>query len=321
MQWYLNDLSLQGQYEDINTFKALLVQLLSAINTNPYLTQNLRTPRTLTQSLVCQNTTFRDAIKIINDKELTAKVLNWLDKHGPFIEDDRLDEAEDYFEYENYDVTNLALGEAARRVKANFAVSSYSFVGGGLNFSKTPLPVNHGVPGDRLGVYDVDNLWSLEALQESALEQGVPIQSWASLIDHARIKFPTLYLPDSILGSLAKEPFNTVIKDAALVQMQYLHTYMINRGPNGEENNKAKEIVDNFFTGARAIFTGESSSNQRDFKSNLTFKDPEDNSKEIFAHWHGKISHRFYRMHFEWPLASNSTKLKILFLGPKITKD
>jgi hypothetical protein len=42
--------------------------------------------------------------------------------------------------------------------------------------------------------------------------------------------------------------------------------------------------------------------------------------REVFAPWHGKISHRYFRMHFEWPLAPERRKLPVLYLGPKITK-
>jgi hypothetical protein len=38
------------------------------------------------------------------------------------------------------------------------------------------------------------------------------------------------------------------------------------------------------------------------------------------AHWHGKISHRFFRLHFEWPLEKDRKKLEIFYLGPKVTK-
>lgn len=60
--------------------------------------------------------------------------------------------------------------------------------------------------------------------------------------------------------------------------------------------------------------------NQREFCSELTFSDPENAGKFIFAHWHGKISRRFYRIHFEWPITKDMSRLKVLYLGPKITK-
>ena len=70
----------------------------------------------------------------------------------------------------------------------------------------------------------------------------------------------------------------------------------------------------------RALFSGESAGNQDTFRAQMTFPDPDDADKNIFAHWHGKISHRFFRLHFEWPVPAKEKHMKILYLGPKITK-
>ena len=99
----------------------------------------------------------------------------------------------------------------------------------------------------------------------------------------------------------------------------HLDLYMCDREPNGAEGVVARSVIDNFFTGERALFTGESPSNQRDYRDVLTFPDP-DGRDRIFAHWHGKISHRVFRMHFEWPVPAGQTLLKIVYLGPKLTK-
>jgi hypothetical protein len=88
-------------------------------------------------------------------------VLSWLDRQGPFTKDGRLPEDDDYFEYSEVDVTDTGLGEAARRTKAQEQVATFSFVGGRMPFDFTPLLVDHGLDGDRLGRYNfavTDNL-------------------------------------------------------------------------------------------------------------------------------------------------------------------
>jgi hypothetical protein len=97
-------------------------------------------------------------------------------------------------------------------------------------------------------------------------------------------------------------------------------TLMEGREPDGAEGPRARQISDKYFLGERAAFSGESATNQRDFQTELTFKDPENTERTIFAHWHGKISRRFYRLHFEWPITKGMPRLKVLYLGPKITK-
>ena len=90
------------------------------------------------------------------------------------------------------------------------------------------------------------------------------------------------------------------------------------RGEHGEEGQVAQEIIKNYFSGDRALFTGESVTNQKSFNREMTFRRTSGDS--YFAHWHGKISHRFFRLHFEWPLSKDRKKLEVFYLGPKITK-
>jgi hypothetical protein len=72
--------------------------------------------------------------------------------------------------------------------------------------------------------------------------------------------------------------------------------------------------------GDRALFSGESPSNQAKFRQELTFQDPAAACRANFAHWHRKISYRFFRLHFEWPVPAEATQLKVVYLGPKLTK-
>ena len=149
-----------------------------------------------------------------------------------------------------------------------------------------------------------------------------PVTTWRALVDNARERFSRLRIPDSIFqnAALAQEPFETAIRDRIMVLLAYLNDYMNDRAPGGAEGERARQIIRNFFVGERAHFTGESPSNQRKFKSELTFPDPEFPSRFIFAHWHAKISHRFFRVHFQWPVPSDATKLSIVYIGPKLTK-
>jgi hypothetical protein len=99
---------------------------------------------------------------------------------------------------------------------------------------------------------------------------------------------------------------------------------MASRNADGSASERTNEIVRTLFSnaaGAEPLFTAESSSNQHAFKKELSFPDPNAPGRIIFAHWHGKIRHRFFRMHFEWPVPRTSGQMKVLYLGPKLTKD
>lgn len=322
MRWYVNDTSLQGQYGDAGAFLPLLGGLISARNRFPSLRVSLHTTRSFSNRIVGTNRSLRELLREAQFRDLRGAVFLWLDKTGPFVDDDRQPEPDDYFECLGHDVTDAGIGEAARRIKFGGPATTFSFSGGATDFSISPLVAEHGLAEQRLGKYEVANLWTLEELARSVQAVRAKPTSWKELVEFARESFPRLLIPDSVYTNpaLAKEPFDAVIRDRTLQLLKYLDDYMSGRGENGSESPAARAVIDQFFVGDRALYSGESVANQRKYQRELTFVDPVDPKQSIFAHWHGKISHRFFRMHFEWPVPADASKLKIVYLGPKITK-
>jgi hypothetical protein len=322
MRWYMNDLSLQGQFEDGAAFLPVLSGIMAARGQFAILRTSLHTTRVLATRPVGPQLSLRELLRERRCRDIRGQVLYWLDRTGPFVEEDKLEEQEDFFEFEGVDVTETGLGEAARRTKFGEGAISYSFMGGECNYAITPLMVAHGLPEDRLGSYSLPNLWTVDGLRQSAMAAGPSPRNWVALIEVARERYPRLCIPDDVYAqsALAKEPFDAVVADRALALMTYLDEYMLGRNPDGSETGASRQVIETHFTGDRALFTGESESNRREFERALTFPDPEKEGAKIFAHWHGKISHRFFRMHFEWPVPPTNRQLKILYLGPKITK-
>lgn len=319
MRWYLNDASLQAQFADLVQFERILRELLGARSHVPAIRQNLRSTRSLQDAMVGPGVSVRQFLQRCRDKELRSATFTWLDRTGPFVEDDRIDEQDDYFEYADREVTQTGLGEAARRTKAGEDCAAYSFEGGPANFAVDPLAVDHGLPEERYGRYPVRNHWRADRLVESALAIGPAITSWQGLVGVARARFRYLEIADLHENSmLAREPFEASIRDRTFALMGMLDEYMAGRGEDGVEGPRSRAIIDAHFTGERAHFTGESSTNEQKFRQEMTFKTSD--RREIFAPWHGKISHRYFRMHFEWPLSPDRRKLAVLYLGPKITK-
>lgn len=319
MRWYLNDASLQAQFADISRFEGALRDLLGARARVPAIRQNLHTTRSLREAMAAPGVSVRQFIHACGDKDLRTAAFTWLDRTGPFVDDDRLYEADDYFEYADADVTASGLGEAARRIKNGEDCAAYSFEGGETNYSVDPLQVDHGLLEERYGRYVVRNHWRPQGLVDHALASRPPIASWQALVEGARARFRHLDISDlHVNAMLAREPFEAAIRDRALALMGMLDEYMAGRSDDGVEGPRSKAVIDAHFKGERAYFTGESATNERNFRREMTFI--EEGGREIFAPWHGKISHRFYRMHFEWPLPPERRRLAILYLGPKITK-
>jgi hypothetical protein len=323
MRLYINDASLQGQFTDALIFESLLQDLIASRARIENLRRSLRTTRQFTERMVAPGRNVRSVVQRSRSRDLRNAILAWLDRNGPFVDDDRTPEIDDYFEYAGMLVTDSGLGEAARRVKNGDHASTFSFAGGAVDFAVSPLLVDHGLVEERLGQYPVTNVWTVADLVQLALSAGPSIASWRALVEAARVRFPHLVIPDSVYENpnLSREPFEISIGDRALELLGYLNEYTKDRGVGGAEGPIARSIIAKHFVGERALFSGESPSNQRAFRRELTFVDPLSPSQSIFAHWHGKISHRFFRIHFEWPLSAERTELKVVYLGPKLTKD
>jgi hypothetical protein len=320
VRFYLNEASVQGQFADVDTFRSQLEALLAARGRSRLLAA-MRTTPALANRHVMHDRTIRDVVQTWRGSPTASALLRWVGKTGPFIEEDRLPEDEDLFMCLGIEVTDGGLGEAARRKKAADEASTMSFAGGEPDFARNPLTVVHGFEDEPIGSFDVDNYWTADEHISAATALEPPPSNCLETVESARERFPRLLLPNAIYENdrLAREPFDAVLRDRVFALLAILDAYMAARGPGGAETARAQEIIENHFSGDRALFSPESASNRKAFEAELTFPDPLGGAP-IFAHWHGKISHRFYRLHFEWPVAAASTELKVLYIGPKLTK-
>lgn len=322
MQFILNEISIDAQFRDAADFNLNFGELLNARSRSRYLTENFKVSSNTVNRKINYDLTVREAVYRDRNIERRKLVLYWLTSTGPFHENERIFEEDDYFEFENIDVTDSGLGEAARRTKLGLSVKTFSFQRGQLNFSRSPLTVNHGLKEDRLGNYAVDNIWTISSLQSEVKLIRPQPRSWQSLFASAREDYPCLLFSETIHESpaLISEPFDRTISQSANDLFSILNKYMEVANEHGHESLGAKEIISTYFSGTRALFSRESPTNKNRFRRQMTFIDPDNSSNLIFADWHGKISHRFFRLHFEWPIPAKQRIIKILYLGPKITK-
>lgn len=322
MLFILNEISIDSQFTDADNFNSHLGKLLNVRDKYQYLSDNFKVSLNTVHRKINYELTVRQAIRRDRNADRRKLVLFWLTSSGPFHENDRFPEEDDYFEFENIDVTDSGLGEAARRTKSGLSVKTFSFQCGKLDFSRSPLVVSHGLKEDRLGNYAVENIWTINDLQSEVKRIRPQPNSWQSLFANASEDYPYLHFAKSICehSALKSEPFDKTISQSANTLFSILNNYMEVANEQGYESESAKIILSTYFSGSRALFSRESTTNINKFGKQMTFIDPDNPSKKILAHWHGKISHRVFRLHFEWPLPENQKYIKVVYLGPKITK-
>lgn len=144
MEWYVNDLSIEGQFTTPQDFCERFAELLKLRMQYPLLQQGLFCSRQLSQRFVTHQHTMQQAIMQHPDRLFKQQALFWLAQKGPFWDDVRTPNENDYFEFQTEDVTDQGLGEAARACLVNKTVSVFSFIGNQrFDFAITPLTVQH----------------------------------------------------------------------------------------------------------------------------------------------------------------------------------
>lgn len=320
MRWYINDSSLQGQFE---TKEAFLSDLRSVASIRWKLKgerPQLFCTWQIKERPVTAKMNVRQAVQQ-GGHDTKKLILSWIEKKGPFIEDDQQEEAENYFEFEGQDVTDSGLGEAARRERAGDSSGVFSFVGGPIDFERTPLTVCHGLPEYPLGTISVDNIWDVRELESCLYEKRVA-RNWAELIEICQKRFDHLEISNDILEiALNRETFRRNVAEDIQLRLSDLQQVMSGRSiSDGKMTDEAREHWQKCGQGERARFTDESESNKGKFKEKLTFTDPSNPSESLLCPWHGKIDQENFRIHFQWPVPPGQARLKVLYIGRKITR-
>lgn len=319
MEWHINELSLTGQFASPEEFRAALESLLKLRRKEPLLRERLYCSRQLQSCQVTAIYNFSQAVRALNDRTFTSLVLGWVTKAGPFWTDDRASNEDDYFECEETDVTDQGLGEAARRKIRDIDARCFSFQGSFASFSDTPVPVIQGLPEDPIRTIEIDNCWQTAQIAASIQTQKV-YRNWNDVDLEAKSRFTLLKLSDDATEPMRSVPFSKPIVDRIFELLEVLNCLVAEMNKQGALSPKGQSLLSQHFTGRKAWFTDESFTNKNNFKSEMTFKDPEDPDKSIFCSWHGKIKMQQIRIHFQWPLPKGETVIKVVYIGPKITK-
>ena len=322
MRFYLNDSSLQGQFQNrLSDFKNSFFQLHELLMKNKNLRKIFFIVEGLGELKLNDTITVRDLINDVNESDTQRTIFWWIDKAGPFVDHFHLWNLKYKFVFEDLDVTNTGLGEACLQRLANYECAIYSFQAETLDFAKSPLSVyqvQENVFKNK--IIEIKNLWKFEQLVTEATNLEPEVLTWTQMIEKARRIYPNL-----IIGNIEQHPnlsqsaFKVSIRDQCMKYMGFLNEIMSARNEHGTGSKNYQDLHKLYFRGDDPIFRDESTENKRKFKNELTFK--RRNGQKYKAAWHSrKISQKF-RLHFEWQnLKKNQKQIEIFYFGPKITK-
>ena len=252
-------------------------------------------------------------------RDRRSLLLNWVNRMGPFIESDKQVVDDDLFHFEDIEVTDLGLGEAARRILAArpAAVCSVIEDSATSRFAASPLRVLQGFLTEPLTHLDVPNFRARCEL-EAAL-QGKPAdpKTWSELLEHCRNRYDRLLIGEHCDATLRPRPYTPSVGNSIIGLLDILQRMMVEMAENGSLTPEGRELLQQHFRGRRALFSGESRTRRQADPGRFIFPDPSGDG-ELECMWHGKISTQFYRLHFEWPVPPPSRYLKVCYIGPHL---
>lgn len=319
MNWYINDLSLSGQFPDPLSFRRSLEPLVRLMIQRRDLKGRIFCSRLLSFRPATASHNFSEAVRATNDSLFVSLVLRWINSSGPFWESERTSNINDLFYFENEDVTDQGLGEAARRLAADLAAESFSFAHSSFQrFAVTPLPVVQGIPEEPLAVHYVSNRWTIEGFPGEPLTAPT---SWNQMVSLIRETMPGLILSPDAAVELEPRPFDSGAAERILVLLGVLQRFTEETLENGAWTVTGMELYNRYCTGERARISDSSDPEKREFENEMTFPDPHDSGNHLFCPWHAKLNFGVqYRIHFEWPRPRGQREIKVVYIGPKITK-
>lgn len=322
MDFLVNDLSLDGQYPDIQSFRSAMARVMKMKNMAKRYGLELFCHRNLPSAQVIQTRTLLQTIQSF-DKEKRQAVMIWLAQTGPFWDDERFHGPDDYMVCLDQIVTDSAVGEAAwccmngiDRSLVSFSPSAWEIPLLSIDFFKDEEPAD---------VAEVKNFWEPSTLETFFEKTPVLLDSWDRLGEIAKVRFGHLFFSQEAFTPLKGHPFVRGAAQRLIALFQILDRLKSCHDDQGIRTKEGHELYQDFFTGKKggggkgALFKDSSDSEKNDFKKEMTFKHPVRSGESLFCPWHGSTQTPQLRIHFSWPVKADEP-IYIVYAGPKITK-
>lgn len=325
MDLLLNDLSIHGQFHDLDSFHQALERLeemrtvaKQGFDREVYFNSNF-----LNTSPV-QNFSMQKAVNQLRDKNKCKVIMTWLTKSLLWWDarEQRRHRPDDLLECADKNdtvITDTAVGEAAFRMLDGSTCGIVSIRPSEWEFS----PVNviyrsdNRQSGDRS--VSLENFLDPITLASSLQDAEPPVCSWNDLEITARSRFRRLTFAESCFEPLAGFSFAQASAKTLIARLYVLSQLANARDKDGAQSVEGQQIYKNHFMGESAWFSDSSENDKHRFEERLTFPHPERPDHQLFCPYYGKEKHSQLRLHFSWPIQPGQP-VYVVYIGPKLTK-
>ena len=316
MDLLVNDLSLHGQFPDLESFQGSIGRMMRMRELARRNGRAVYCHRSFVNGQVTKEARMPEAVKVLRLEERRA-VMGWLSQRGPFWDDDRLHDAGDWYECAGDVVTDSAVGEAAHCLLHGIDRGLLSLAPS--NFEFDPVEVDRVFGDGSRKRADISNHWE-PATFESFLTAAPPaLTSWTVLANHAASRFTMLTFAGNAFEPLRGQPFKQGVAERVFVLLDALQRLKQSFDGKGSRTAAGHVLYQQHFTGDKAWFSDSSDTEKLTFENDLSFPHPDNPEEKLFCPWHGKVKSPQYRIHFSWP-ATATTPIYIVYVGPKLTK-
>jgi len=312
----VNDLSLHGQFDDVEAFRASIRRIMQIREIARRHQRALYCHRNFVNGPVTPHENLPAAVRALPRDERRA-VMAWLSQFGPFWDDERQHGSEDWYECAGNVVTDTAVAEAAHcklhgidRGLVSIQPSDYLY---------NPVPVERVFVDDHREAVEVRNYWQPATVESSLAAAPLPLASWRALQELSASRFVSLRFSAGAFEPLRAQPFRHAVAESVLVRLDVLHRLKQCFKTDGSRTEQGHILYQRHFTGEKAWFSDESDTNKDRFRTDLTFPNPDHPGESLFCSWHGKVKSPQYRIHFSWPVTADA-RVYVVYVGPKITK-
>ena len=311
MDLLFNELSIHRQFPDVAAFRIAIrrVMEMRELARQRY-GRNLQVHYGVANANVTPGISMQQAVRGLS-KDERSSLMQWVAKSGPFWEEFRRHNEDDWLEFDGEIVTDTAVGEAAYRISHNNECSLVSM--DPSSWLRSPLSVEWRESAKSI---NVPNYWDAESLR-TALDASFPLASWNDLKSLAQSRCTDLTFSQNCFEPLRGHPFVPAAARALLSRLTVLQDLKNRSNEDGGRTPEGQEIYDNYFRGN--WFSDSSDTEKANFRQALTFPHPEWAGSSLFCPWHGKVKTQQLRIHFSWPVNA-ATPLYVVYVGPKITK-
>lgn len=316
MELLVNDLSIQGQFPDIESFREAITRLMGMRNLCQRFGLDLYCHKNMAHAQVTDALIMPQAIQHFPRPEQSA-LMQWLTRKGPYWEDFREHGSDDYLECNEQIVTDSAVGEAAFRCFHAGNCQLVSLIPSDWNNSPLTVWWRESDSCDK-NVRVINHLYDngLEAVLRS---EPAPIDSWVRLRDICCTRFSNLRFSDDAFDLLNGHPFVPGAAQRIIERLDIINRYKGCFDAEGNRTIEGNQLYQDYFTGDKAWFSDSSDGEKRDFKHEMTFSHPDNSGDTLFCPMHGKVKTPQIRIHFSWPVTADST-LYVVYVGYKISK-